>query len=168
MECVEELMRAIFLNWVGDIKEAQRYAEDCYRDLSEAREIKKKAYEVRRNVEEEFELAEELRKKGISSSDIIAVALMELARRLSNTIGKEGYIEASNEKAGIKYTIIDLGYKKVIRGYCEECDAKDSITNLKEAVGILMVSGKLIYAEVLSGNVERALNEIIRTVKGKL
>ncbi|MCY0860010.1 MAG: hypothetical protein OWQ54_06220 [Sulfolobaceae archaeon] len=167
MACIDNITKSLFLGWIMDIREAKKIGEECYNELKDARALKRKIYDIRRNIEYDYLLAEELRNAGIMSTDIVSVALMEFSKRILNNA--ELVKDEFKEKEGLKYTVIDVGYKKIIRGYCENCkDLGDGIVTLSSVNGVLIFSGKLIYAEVFSGSINKAIDEILKNIMRKL
>ncbi len=161
MNCVENLHKAIILTWIGDYKTANELAKQCLDILSDAREINKKVKEVLRETDKEHLIPKKLREKGITTTDLIQLALFYLAKRLSRR--EENVLEIM-EKNGVRFSIIQNGNKKEIRGYCETCKGyKYSL--LKNAYGYYIIYDEIIFSEFFQGDLNDVIDEILNNIK---
>lgn len=142
MEC-EKLPLALLYSWVGDSKEAERISKECIESLRESiSSIKNKVREVRAKIERDYELPEALRQEGIESDDLVKLALYELSRRMFMfTDGLKAEIYK-----GVKYSIVNHGYKVIIKGYCSECKGYKL---KKDDSGFMISFDGLIYGEFI-------------------
>jgi len=80
--------------------------------------IRRKVKEVLKKADREYKVSKKLREEGVTTTDLIQVALYYLAKRLS--VKKDNDIEII-EKGNIKLSVIENSLVKEVRGYCEGC-----------------------------------------------
>lgn len=159
MNCEEELKKAFLLAWIGDKREVEEIARNCLKFLSEYRGLNKKINEVLAEINHDFELPKKLRENRIRPEDILHLAFLRLSRRLALTAEIPVY-----EDEGIKYSVLELGNRKIVRGYCEKCKGF-SYTVLKSSIGFFAQYEQLIYVEAYQGEVKDIINEIKQYIK---
>lgn len=161
MNCEEELKEAMILAWIGDREGVNEITRECMKELSSYREVIKEINKIKGEVNREFEIPKKLREKGITHEDLLGLALLRLARKISLTSDLN-----PKEEGELKYTVIDLGNKKILRGYCKMCKGFH-YTILKENIGFAVGYDKIIYAEFLQGDEKDVVNIIKREIISK-
>ncbi len=159
MNCEEELKEAFILAWIGDKDGVNKITRECIKELSSYKSAIKEISKIRKEVNRDFEIPKKLREKGITTDDLLGLALLRLARRFSLTVDLK-----PNYDGKLTYSIIDLGSKKILRGYCKECKGFHYII-LKENVGFAVEYDQIIYAEFLQDEksvISKIEKELIR------
>ncbi|ARM75042.1 hypothetical protein [Acidianus manzaensis] len=162
MNCEEELKKAFILAWIGDKKQVEKITKECEKILSSYKPLFKEISDTRANINKDFELPKKLREKNITPEDIIQLAFFRLTKRLSLTIE----LDIKNSEF-LKYTIIDTGIKKIIRGYCEKCKGY-TYQIIKSGIGFFIQYDQIIYAETYQGKIEEIIAEIKANVKNSI
>jgi len=161
MNCIESLHKAYILTWIGDYKTSSELARECIQLLSDSVKIRRKVKEVLKKADREYKVSKKLREEGVTTTDLIQVALYYLAKRLS--VKKDNDIEII-EKGNIKLSVIENSLVKEVRGYCEGCKGyKYSLLN--KAKGYLILYDEIIYAEFFEGNKYDVIDEILKNTK---
>jgi hypothetical protein len=161
MSCIENLHKAYILTWIGDYETASKLAKECLQLLSDSKQIRKKIREIVINTDRNYEIAKKLREEGITTTDLIQLALYNLARKFS--IRRENIVEII-ERNNIKVSIIKNSLTNELRGYCEGCKGyKYSL--LKKGNGYFIVYNEIIYAEFSEGDINEIIEEIIKSIK---
>jgi len=159
MNC-KNLNRAIVMLWVGDSEKAKENAKECMNSLKEEiNNLRSLIKEAKMEAENEYLLPKTLREKRLNPEDLIKVAMYELSRRIYLFSGNT----KSKERSGIIYLWLDLGVKKILRGYCEDCYGY--ISTLLSNGFVVMVDG-VIYAEFLGIDENKAVESIVEAIKG--
>ncbi|QGR18801.1 hypothetical protein [Stygiolobus azoricus] len=159
MNC-KNLNRAIVMLWVGDSEKAKEDAKECMNSLKEEiNNLRSLIKEAKMEAENEYLLPKTLREKRLNPEDLIKVAMYELSRRIYLFSGNT----KSKERSGIIYLWLDLGVKKILRGYCEDCYGY--ISTLLGSGFVVMVDG-VIYAEFLGTDENKAVESVLEAIKG--
>ncbi|BDC18291.1 hypothetical protein [Acidianus sp. HS-5] len=158
MNCEEELKEAVILAWVGDKEGVNKITKECIKDLSSFRSIIKEVSKIKGEVNRDFEIPKKLRDAGITTEDLLGLALLRLSRRISLTVDLK-----HNYDGRMIYSIIDVGSKKILRGYCKECRGFHYFL-LKENIGFAVEYDKIIYAEFLQGDEKSVVSEIEKEI----
>ncbi|AWR96563.1 hypothetical protein DFR86_02695 [Acidianus sulfidivorans JP7] len=161
MNCEEELKNAFIFAWLGDKNRVEQITKECNKILSSYKSLYKEISEIRANISYDFELPKKLREKKINSEDIIQLALYRLTKRLELTFD----LKVQNYKQ-LKYSILEIGFKKIIRAYCEKCEGY-SYQILRSGVGFFAQYNELIYAEVYQGDINSIIAEINDNIRVK-
>ncbi|GAA5420109.1 hypothetical protein [Sulfurisphaera tokodaii] len=155
MDC-EKISLALIYLWIGESNDAKDIAKNCIETLRDSiTDIREKIKEVKIKVEDEYLLPYYLRNEGINSDDLVKLGLYELARRIQLFSGDL----KSKEYNSIKYSIINNGYKVVIKGFCKDCNGY-KFKELKN--GFIVQLDGLIYGEVI-GNIRE--EDLIKEIK---
>ncbi|MFP3165078.1 MAG: hypothetical protein RXQ76_04415 [Acidianus sp.] len=161
MNCEDELKEAMILAWIGDREGVNEITKECIKELSSYRSAIKDITKIKEEVNREFEIPKKLREKGITDEDLLGLALLRLARKISLTSD----LNPKND-GKLKYIIIDLGNKKILRGYCKECKGFH-YTMLKDNIGFAVEYDQIIYAEFLQGDEKSVMDVIKREIINK-
>lgn len=146
--------------WVGDSEKAKEDAKECMNSLKEEiNNLRSLIKEAKMEAENEYLLPKTLREKRLNPEDLIKVAMYELSRRIYLFSGNT----KSKERSGIIYLWLDLGVKKILRGYCEDCYGY--ISTLLGSGFVVMVDG-VIYAEFLGTDENKAVESVLEAIKG--
>lgn len=159
MNCEGDLKKAFILAWIGDKRQVEEITRECIKSLSDHRSLIRKINELKAEIDHDFQLPKKLRENNIQPEDIVYLAFLRLSKRLLLTTEFPIY-----EDQDIRYTVLDLGNKKVIRGYCEKCKGY-SYNILNQSVGFFAQYHQLIYAEAYQGEIRDIVNEIKRYIK---
>lgn len=159
MNC-KNLNKAIVMLWVGDSKEAEEDAKECMNLLKEEiPNLRILIKEAKIEAESEYLLPKTLREKGLNPEDLLKLAMYELSRRIYLFSGNT----KSKERSGVIYLWLDLGIKKILRGYCEDCYGY--VSTLLGSGFVVMVDG-VIYAEFLGTDEDKAVESVLGAIKG--
>ncbi|QKQ99564.1 hypothetical protein GWK48_03400 [Metallosphaera tengchongensis] len=140
MNCSEEISRAYYLSWVGDKAYVDRVVSQCIKEFEE-RDLIKDIRKVMERINQEWLVPASLREEGVDSHRLVRSTLHEFLRRLSRSTE----LRDVKELDGIKYSVSDLGFTKILRGYCERCYGFE-VQNWDDGFGIRYE--KLIYAQI--------------------
>ena len=158
MNCEDELKEAVILAWVGDKESVNKIAKECIKDLSSFRSALKEISKIKGEVNRDFEIPKKLRDAGITTEDLLGLALLRLARRVSLTADLK-----PNYDGNVIYSIIDVGSKKILRGYCKGCKGFRYFL-LKENIGFVVEYDEIIYAEFIQGDGKSVIDEIKKEI----
>ncbi|WP_221287174.1 hypothetical protein [Stygiolobus caldivivus] len=160
MDC-KNLTKSLVELWIGNSKETEKLSKECMDSLKdEIHELREKIKQIKREVESNYLLPELLRDNGITSQDLLKLALYELSRRMYIFSGAN----ISKERSNLKYMWVDLGFKKIIKAFCEDCYGYLSV-QLDNGF-IIMVDG-VIYAEFFKTDENNAVDLILDTIKSR-
>ncbi|WP_338601413.1 hypothetical protein V6M85_00060 [Sulfolobus tengchongensis] len=146
---------------MGDYRSAYELATQCVQLLSDSIKIRNKIKNVLKSVDMEFKIPEKLREEGITSADLIQIALYYLAKKFSVRTENNMHLFTVDD---IKLSIIDTYTNKEIRGYCENCKGYRYVL-LTNARGFFIIYDKIIYGEFNEGNENDVIKEIIKNAK---
>ncbi|MEM0173375.1 MAG: hypothetical protein QXV69_05135 [Sulfolobaceae archaeon] len=160
MNCVKELPTLYIYSWIGDSKLVNSAVRECLKDYDNIKEIQKTIREILISIDSEIELPKALRDKGITYVELFKLGLYKILKSITkNQISLE-----TVEEGKLKYSIIDLEYKKIIRGFCGECKGK-KIGTLKRSNGIFIQYQQMIYAEIFSNDIKNGIKELIENLE---
>jgi len=160
MDCLEELPRIYIESWLGNLKEINLKLRECLKEYEDIREIQKTIRETLAEISSDVEIPTALRSKGISHEELLKLSL----HRIFKSLIKNQIELKVMEREQLKYSVLDLEYKKVIRGVCSKCKNRKKFVVLKKSNGILVQYHQIIYAEIY-GDLQTGIEEILENLE---